>query len=56
MLKTNFLQAPVWQKTNELIGHKVTVEKLDKKHDTYMIVKKAKRACYLEIPGGPVLD
>jgi len=56
MLKTNFLQAPVWQKTNELIGHKVIVEKLDKKHDTYMIVKKAKRACYLEIPGGPVLD
>ncbi len=56
MLKTNFLQSPVWQKTNELIGHKVIVDKLDNKHDTYMIVKKAKRGRYLEIPGGPVLD
>lgn len=56
MLKTNFLQAPVWQKTNELIGHTVLVEKLDGKHDTYMIVKSAKRGRYLEIPGGPVLN
>lgn len=55
MLKTNFLQAPVWQKTNELIGHNVVVEKLDGKHNTFMIVKKAKRGRYLEIPGGPVL-
>lgn len=56
MLKNNFLQSPVWQKTNELIGHKVIVEKLDGKHDTFMIVKCAKRARYLEVPGGPVLD
>lgn len=56
MLKTNFLQAPVWQKTNELIGHKVIVDKLDGKNDTYMIVKNAKRGRYLEIPGGPVLE
>lgn len=55
MLKTNFLQAPVWQKTNERIGHNVVVEKLDGKHNTFMIVKKAKRGRYLEIPGGPVL-
>lgn len=56
MLKTNFLQSPVWQKTNELIGHKVIVDKLDGKNDTYMIIKNAKRGRYLEIPGGPVLD
>lgn len=56
MQKTNFLQAPVWQKTNELIGHKVIVDKLDGKNDTYMIVKNAKRGRYLEIPGGPVLE
>ena len=56
MLKTNFLQSPAWQNTNELIGHKVIVEKLDDKSPTYMIVKNAKRGRYLEIPGGPVLD
>lgn len=56
MLKTNFLQAPVWQKTNELIGHQVLVEKLDDKHDTYMIIKNARRGRYLEIPGGPVIN
>lgn len=56
MLKTNFLQSVVWQKTNELIGHQVVVEKLDDKHDTYMIIKSAKRGRYLEIPGGPVLN
>ena len=56
MLKTNFLQSPVWQKTNELIGHKVLVEKLDDQHETYMIIKSAKRGRYLEIPGGPVLN
>ncbi|MBR3264127.1 peptidoglycan bridge formation glycyltransferase FemA/FemB family protein [Candidatus Saccharibacteria bacterium] len=56
MLKTNFLQSPVWQKTNTLIGHQVLVDQLDGKHDTYMIVKNAKRGRYLEIPGGPVLD
>lgn len=56
MLKTNFLQSKVWQKCNELIGHKVLVEKLDGVHDTFMIIKKAKRGRYLEIPGGPVLD
>ena len=56
MLKTNFLQSKVWQKCNELIGHKVIVEKLDGVHDTFMIVKSAKRGRYLEIPGGPVFD
>lgn len=56
MLKTNFLQSKVWQKCNELIGHKVVVEKLDGVHDTFMIVKSAKRGRYLEIPGGPVFD
>lgn len=56
MLKTNFLQSETWQKVNELIGHKVVVEKLDGKNDTYMIVKNAKRGRFLEIPGGPVLD
>lgn len=56
MLKTNFLQAPVWQKVNEKIGHTVLVEKLDDTHDTYMIVKSAKRGRYLEIPGGPVFN
>lgn len=56
MLKTNFLQSPAWQKTNELIGHTVVVEKLNQKSPTYMIVKNAKRGRYLEVPGGPVLN
>lgn len=56
MFGPNFLQSAVWQKTNELIGHKVIVEKLDGKNKSYLIVKNAKRGRYLEVPGGPVLD
>ena len=47
----NFLQSKVWAKTNRLIGHKVVTE-----GDIVMIVKNAKRARYLEVPGGPVIN
>lgn len=62
----NFLQAPVWGKVNELIGHKVIVESSWSDQDgteriaphywCQMIVKNAKRGRYLEVPGGPLLD
>lgn len=59
--EANFLQSPAWGKVNELVGHKVIVERnLDKDNAPHywcqMIVKNAKRGRYLEIPGGPLLD
>ncbi len=53
--EANFLQSPEWQKTNELIGHKVIIAEFDDAR-CLMIVKNAKRGRYLEIPGGPLLD
>lgn len=47
----NFLQSKVWAKVNQLIGHQVV-----EKDGIVMIIKKAKRGRYLEIPGGPIIN
>lgn len=52
----NFLQSDAWKKTNELIGHKVITEKIGKDGSVQMIIKKAKRGRYMEIPGGPLIN
>ncbi len=52
----NFLQSEAWKKTNELIGHKVFMEKIGKNGSALMIVKNAKRGRYMEIPGGPLIS
>ncbi len=52
----NFTQGKNWAKANELMGHKVVVEKLDNGNNLVMIIKNAKRGRYLEIPGGPLID
>ena len=52
----NFLQSDAWKKTNELIGHKVITEKIGKDGYAQMIIKKAKRGRYMEIPGGPLIN
>lgn len=52
----NFLQSYAWKKTNELIGHKVITEKIGKDGYVQMIIKKAKRGRYMEIPGGPLIN
>lgn len=54
--EANFLQSPEWQKTNQLLGHKVIIEHFSDVAWCLMIVKNAKRGRYLEIPGGPLLD
>lgn len=53
--EANFLQSPEWGKVNELIGHKVILER-GEDFWCQMIVKDAKRGRYLEIPGGPLVD
>ena len=52
----NFLQSDAWKKTNELIGHKVIAKKIGKDGYVQMIIKKAKRGRYMEIPGGPLIN
>lgn len=52
----NFLQSDAWKKTNELIGHKVITKKIGKDGYVQMIIKKAKRGRYMEIPGGPLIN
>lgn len=52
----NFLQSDVWAKTNRLIGHTVVESTLKNGQKLVMIVKNAKRARYLEVPGGPLID
>ncbi len=47
----NFLQSKVWARVNQLIGHQVV-----EKDGIVMIIKKAKRGRYLEIPGGPIIN
>lgn len=54
--EANFLQSPVWQKVNQLIGHQVIIEHNEDLAWCLMIVKDAKRGRYLEVPGGPLLD
>ena len=54
--EANFLQSPGYGKVNELLGEKVLVEEFDGKGYAQMIVRKAKRGRYLEIPCGPLTD
>ena len=54
--EANFLQSPEWGKVNELAGYQVVVRSLGSHSYCQMIVKNAKRARYLEVPGGPLTD
>ena len=52
----NFLQSEPWEKKNELLGNKCIKEKIGKNGLILMIVRNAKRARYLEVAGGPLID
>lgn len=52
----NFLQSSAWEKTNQLIGHQVERVCLGTGSDILMIIKCAKRARYMEVPGGPLIN
>lgn len=54
--EVNFLQLQDYAKMNEILGDKVIVEDFGGKGHALMVVRKAKRATYLEIPCGPLLD
>ena len=54
--ESNFLQSPIWAEVNKRLGHQVLVECFDDEAVVMMIIKKARRGKYLEIPGGPILD
>lgn len=54
--EANFLQSPEWGRVNELAGYHVVVRSLGSHSYCQMIVKNAKRARYLEVPGGPLVD
>lgn len=54
--EANFLQSPEWGKVNEMAGYQVVVRSLGSHSYCQMIVKNAKRARYLEVPGGPLTD
>lgn len=54
--EANFLQSPSYAKMNELLKNKVIIEDFDKKGHTLMVVRKAKRGKYLEIPCGPLAN
>ncbi len=54
--RENFLQSVAWEKANKLIGHQVLNEKVGHNKHVLMIIKKAKRGRYMEIPGGPLID
>lgn len=54
--EANFLQSPEWGRTNELIGATVITEEFENHGRALMIVRKAKRGRYLEIPCGPLID
>lgn len=54
--EANFLQSPSYAKMNELLKNKVIIEDFDKKGYTLMVVRKAKRGKYLEIPCGPLAN
>lgn len=51
--EANFLQSPAWEKTNQLIGHRTFRLKST---PALLILKSARRARYLELPGGPLID
>lgn len=52
----NFLQSKAWAKMNELVGHRVISEHIGSSGRVQMIIKRAKRGRYMEIPGGPLID
>ena len=54
--EANFLQSPEWGKVNDMAGYQVVVLILGSHSYCQMIVKNAKRARYLEVPGGPLTD
>jgi len=58
--EVNFLQSPEWASLYQQLGYDVVrsgVSQGDDLQATWLaIVKSAKRARYLEIPGGPVMD
>lgn len=54
--EANFLQSSAWAKVNEAVGHKVILHDFGHNDLCLMIIKKAKRGTYMEIPGGPLLD
>lgn len=54
--EVNFLQLQDYAKMNEILGDKVIIEDFGGKGHALMIIRKAKRAKYLEIPCGPLLD
>jgi lipid II:glycine glycyltransferase (peptidoglycan interpeptide bridge formation enzyme) len=54
--EANFLQSPSYAKMNELLKNKVIIEDFDKKGYTLMVIRKAKRGKYLEIPCGPLAN
>ena len=54
--EANFLQSPAYAKMNEILGAKTITEDFEGKGHALMIVRKAKRGRYLEIPCGPLID
>ena len=54
--EVNFLQSPEYAKMNEILGDKVIIEDFGGRGHALMIVRKAKRGRYLEIPCGPLTD
>lgn len=54
--EANILQSPEYGKMNELLGETVITEDFGKSGRALMIVRKAKRGWYLEIPCGPLID
>ena len=54
--EANILQSPEYGKMNELLGETVVSEDFGGKGRALMIVRKAKRGWYLEIPCGPLID
>ena len=54
--EANFLQSPSYQKMNEILGNKVIVEDFGGLGYAVMVIRKAKRGKYLEVPCGPLTN
>ncbi len=54
--EANILQSPEYGKMNEILGETVITEDFGKSGRALMIVRKAKRGWYLEIPCGPLIN
>ena len=54
--EANILQSPEYGKMNELLGETVITEDFGNSGRALMIVRKAKRGWYLEVPCGPLID